>query len=89
MKRILLVSLVVVLFLSFVPISEAGRKNSDYYSYSKPRNYYRGGEYYLRDGYLKNNGTYVSPHIKTYPDNYEWNNYKPRKSRMYRGLYDW
>jgi len=92
MKRIILFLFVGVFFLSFVSISEAENGYYFYdsdYSYSKPRNYSRGGEYRLQDGYFKNNGTYVSPHIKTYPDNYEWNNYKPRKSRMDRGLYDW
>ena len=61
----------------------------DYYGYSKPRNYRRGGEIYLQDGYFRNDYEYIAPHIKTYPDQYEWNNLKPRISKMYRGLYDW
>ncbi len=46
-------------------------------SYSQPkqeRNYESGGQYKVQDGYMKSNGTYVSPHIKTTPDNNLWNN---------------
>lgn len=27
------------------------------------------------DGYYRSNGTYVSPHIRTSPDGYCWNNF--------------
>lgn len=50
-------------------------------SYSAPkteRNYNNGGQYKVQSGYQKSNGTYVSPHIKTTPDNKTWNNYKPK-----------
>lgn len=42
------------------------------------RNYPNGGQIRIQKGYLKNNGTYINPHIKTTPDNVQWNNYKPR-----------
>lgn len=56
-------------------------------SYSTPksttpkteRNYDNGGQYKVQDGYQKSNGTYVSPHIKTTPDDKKYNNYKPKK----------
>lgn len=53
-------------------------------SYSTPsnstqqRNYENGGQLKMQKGYLKSNGTYVEPHIKTTPDNNTWNNYKPK-----------
>ncbi len=46
-------------------------------SFSEPkqeRNYDNGGQLKLQDGYLKSNGTYVEPHLKTTPDNNKWNN---------------
>lgn len=46
-------------------------------SYSQPkqeRNYNNGGQFKMQKGYLKNNGTYVEPHLKTAPDNKKWNN---------------
>ena len=46
-------------------------------SYSQPkkeRNYNNGGELKIQNGYLKSNGTYVAPHLKTSPDNDKWNN---------------
>lgn len=51
-------------------------------TYSEPkteRNYSNGGQYKVQDGYQKSNGTYVTPHIKTTPDNNTYNNYKPKK----------
>ena len=33
-----------------------------------------GGSLYTVKGYFKSNGTYVSPHLKTTPDAYKWNN---------------
>lgn len=52
-------------------------------NYSSPkseRNYGNGGQYKVQSGYQKSNGTYVTPHIKTIPDNKTYNNYKPRKN---------
>jgi len=51
-------------------------------SYSAPtqntqRNYSNGGQYRVQNGYQKQNGTYVAPHLKTTPDNKKWNNAKP------------
>lgn len=46
-------------------------------SYSQPkqeRNYDNGGQLKMQNGYMKSNGTYVEPHLKTTPDNNEWNN---------------
>lgn len=50
-------------------------------SYSTPKNeknYSNGGQYKVQRGYQKSNGTYVTPHIKTTPDNKTWNNYKQK-----------
>lgn len=44
---------------------------------STPRNYKNGGEYRIQSGYVKSNGTFVNPHLKTKPDNVKWNNAKP------------
>ncbi len=46
-------------------------------SYSEPkqeRNYDNGGQLKMQNGYMKSNGTYVEPHLKTTPDNNKWNN---------------
>jgi len=46
-------------------------------SYTQPRrerNYDNGGQLRLQNGYMKSNGTYVDPHLKTTPDNSRWNN---------------
>ena len=46
-------------------------------SYSQPkqeRNYDNGGQLKMQNGYMKSNGTYVEPHLKTTPDNNQWNN---------------
>lgn len=46
-------------------------------SYSQPtqsRNYNNGGQLRMQNGYMKSNGTYVAPHMKTAPDNNKWNN---------------
>ena len=53
----------------------------NYNTYSEPkqeRNYNSGGEYKIQSGYIKSNGTYVEPHIKTTPDNNIWNNKNPQ-----------
>ena len=44
------------------------------YSAPAPRNYKNGGEIHLQNGYLRGNGTYVDPHLKTRPDNTPYNN---------------
>jgi hypothetical protein len=46
-------------------------------SYSQPkqeRKYNNGGQLKMQNGYMKSNGTYVEPHLKTTPDNNKWNN---------------
>lgn len=46
-------------------------------SYSAPkteRNYDNGGQLKVQDGYIKSNGTYVAPHLKSTPDNNRYNN---------------
>lgn len=45
---------------------------------SAPKNYQNGGQLYMQKGYLKGNGTYVQPHLKTKPDNSLYNNRKQR-----------
>ncbi|WP_158210297.1 hypothetical protein [Myroides phaeus] len=53
-------------------------KSSSSYSqpvnYNNKNNYSNGGTYKVQNGYRKSNGTYVSPHIKTSPDNKKYNN---------------
>ncbi|WP_395092877.1 hypothetical protein ACF3NR_02280 [Vaginella massiliensis] len=52
-------------------------------SYSPPkreRNYDNGGSLRVQDGYMKSNGTYVAPHVKSRPDNNTYNNYNSYKS---------
>ena len=52
-------------------------------SYSPPkreRNYDNGGSLRVQDGYMKSNGTYVAPHVKSRPDNKIYNNYNSYKS---------
>ncbi len=41
---------------------------------SSTKNYDNGGQIYLQNGYYRSNGTYVEPHLKTKPDNNQWNN---------------
>jgi len=37
-------------------------------------------------GYYRKDGTYVSPHIRSSPDAYKWNNYGPSSSSpLYTG----
>lgn len=47
-------------------------------STSQPRNYDNGGQFRMQDGYMRSNGTYVQPHLKTTPDNKTWNNLNPK-----------
>ncbi len=61
---------------------KANRQSYSTPSYSTPsqssqRNYSNGGQYRVQNGYQKQNGTYVSPHLKTTPDNKKWNNKRP------------
>ncbi len=51
-----------------------GHRQHDYYSPAPQRNYSHGGEIYMQNGYLRSNGTYVEPHLKTRPDSYKGNN---------------
>lgn len=39
-----------------------------------PRRYRSGGSVRMQRGYVRKNGTYVSPHMKTRPDNSRYNN---------------
>ena len=60
---------------------KANKQSSSTPSYSAPkkeRNYNNGGQYKVQKGYQKSNGTIVSPHIKTTPDNKKYNNAKPK-----------
>lgn len=46
-------------------------------NYPEPRqerNYENGGQLRMQNGYMKRDGSYVEPHIKTTPDNNQWNN---------------
>ncbi|MBP8945271.1 MAG: hypothetical protein KBG25_05120 [Paludibacteraceae bacterium] len=45
-----------------------------YYQPKQEKNYKNGGQLKIQNGYMKSNGTYVEPHLKTTPDNYKWNN---------------
>jgi hypothetical protein len=47
---------------------------SSFSQQKEERNYKNGGQLRIQDGYMKSNGTYVSPHLKTTPDNHKWNN---------------
>lgn len=58
------------------------KENKENYNYSTPayeapkeREYNNGGQLYYQSGYIKSNGTYVEPHLKTKPDNTELNNW--------------
>jgi len=44
------------------------------------RAYNNGGQLKIQNGYIKSNGSYVSPHLKATPDNRTDNNYR-RRSR--------
>ena len=45
------------------------------YEQPKQKSYENGGRIKVQDGYMKSNGTYVAPHLKTTPDNKKYNNY--------------
>jgi len=42
------------------------------------RNYPNGGQIRVQNGYMRKNGNYITPHIKTSPDNVRWNNNRRR-----------
>jgi hypothetical protein len=58
--------------------STPNQSNPSYTAPKQERNYDNGGQYKLQNGYLKDNGTYVNPHLKTTPDNNKWNNINPK-----------
>lgn len=55
--------------------STPSNSNSSYSTPKQERNYENGGNLRMQDGYMKSNGTYVQPHIKSTPDNNTYNNY--------------
>lgn len=50
--------------------------SSSYKVPSATRNYKSGGQLYMQKGYVKRDGTYIQPHLKTKPDNSLYNNRK-------------
>jgi len=56
----------------------SGNRNYDAFNPRPQRNYRHGGETYLQDGYYRNYGHFVAPHLKTRPDSYRWNNLRSR-----------
>jgi len=42
---------------------------------NQPRNYNNGGEFKLKNGYVKSNGTYVEPHFQTSPNDTKLDNF--------------
>ncbi|MCL4418723.1 hypothetical protein M1146_01320 [Patescibacteria group bacterium] len=80
MKKYLLIISIVLLFAFSVSTVEARRTSFKTKSYAPkiytPRNYKNGGQLRMQRGYLKRNGTYVQPHLKTKPDNTIYNNRK-------------
>ncbi len=49
------------------------------YTAPKEKTYENGGQLKVQDGYLKSNGTYVAPHLKTTADDTKLNNLNPPK----------
>jgi len=84
MKKVVLLIVAGLVFLVTVNSVEAARRSfgSSYKmpSYKTPstRNYSTGGSLYYQRGYVKGNGAYVQPHLKTKPDNTVYNNRKYR-----------
>lgn len=73
------IPIVLLAVLLIAPASvEAARNPYGRSLYKSPsyRNYSNGGSLYYQRGYLKKNGTYVQPHLKTKPDNSIYNNRK-------------
>ena len=54
--------------------SSPSYSSPNYSSPSQERNYDNGGQLKMQNGYMKSNGTYVEPHLKTTPDNNLYNN---------------
>lgn len=80
--KIKIILVILAIFL-FIPTVTEAKLSTSYkqFKYSPPRKYQKGGQLKLQNGYLKNNGKYIQPHLKTYPDQYKWNNRK--------NLYGW
>ncbi len=87
MKKYLLIITIVLLFTFSVSTAEARKTSFRTKSYTPkiktyapkittPRNYKNGGQLRMQSGYLKKNGTYVQPHLKTKSDNTIYNNRK-------------
>ena len=89
MTKTVCIAAAVLMVVMFAAESQAGGRCGGYGSWSRglksfpsfktysapaPRNYKNGGEIYLQNGYPKQNGTYVMPHLKTRPDNTPYNN---------------
>lgn len=92
MKKYLFILVVVLIFAFAISPAEARKSSLRIKSYtpkiktytpkyiapkiSTPKNYKNGGQLYMQKGYLKKNGTYVQPHLKTKSDNTIYNNRK-------------
>ena len=77
--RILLVLSTLLVFLfgaNVFPVEAARNSYGSAYRTSTYRNYSNGGSLRIQDGYFRENGTYVQPHLKTTPDNTIYNNRK-------------
>ncbi len=85
MRKYLLIITVAVLLVFSASTVEARRTSFRTKSYAPkiktyvpkittPRNYKNGGQLRMQRGYLRKNGTYVQPHLKTKPDNTTYNN---------------
>lgn len=62
-------------FNSFGNTNSFSNKSTNPYMNNTPdRNYSNGGSYKIQNGYFKNDGSYVAPHLKTEPDNFKFNN---------------
>jgi len=95
-KMIFLISSVFMVLSSKAQMKKDGTSDMRYNSnrqaygniYSMPktaapkteRTYSNGGQFKIQNGYRKSDGSYVSPHLKTTPDNRTDNNYR-RRSR--------
>lgn len=56
---------------------------------STPRSYNRGGQLEFRKPYFKKDGSVISPHLRTRPDNNLFNNLQPpRNSQIDKRLYE-
>lgn len=84
-KLFSIASLFILTFLALfvLPIQVEARSSYNVRSYRTPslrmpsmRNYSNGGSLRLQSGYIRSNGTYVQPHLKTSPDSTIYNNRK-------------